>query len=81
MKRVIVAIELPSGSLAELIYKSIRPEIESQPSSSARATAIFKGRYITFVFEARSAAGVRALVNSYLRWVDMILKLAERLEV
>lgn len=81
VRRAFITLELPSPEIAHLLYNAIRPELESQPSPHAKAAAMLKGKYITFLFEAKSAAGIRALINSYLRWADMILKLAYELEV
>ncbi|RLE50251.1 MAG: hypothetical protein DRJ33_07580 [Candidatus Methanomethylicota archaeon] len=81
MRRALITLELPSRELAQIVYSSISPELKTQPSPHVRATATLKGKYITFLFEAKSTAGVRALINSYLRWVDMVLKLIQELEV
>lgn len=63
-----IQIETSSVKLARTIYQALKPELHASNSLGSRVEIQVKENSITFHFEARSTAVLRALINSYLRW-------------
>jgi KEOPS complex subunit Pcc1 len=60
---------MDSSKEAEILYKSIKPEIISSPSIRTESTLkIFKKKVILKV-KAQDSTSLRAAVNSYMRWI------------
>lgn len=61
-------INLPSSNLARTIYCSLKPELD------AKTQITVEDNVITLSFKANTIATLRALTNSYLRWISTIRK-------
>jgi len=76
----VISIVLPSHVESTLIYESIKPETESAPTSRSKVEITKEGKKITFLFEASDTTALRAAVNSYLRWVMLIVHTLNKLK-
>ena len=65
-------LDLNSKDLAQVVFKALKPEVESQPSPRVVVDLKLDGRFIIIELKADSTAALRAAVNSYLRWVSAI---------
>ena len=63
-----IQIEASSAKLVRTIHQALKPELHASNSLGSRVKIQIKENSITFYFEARSTAILRALINSYLRW-------------
>jgi KEOPS complex subunit Pcc1 len=56
---------------AEVLYKSIKPEITSAPSSRTHSTLELHGNIIKLRVKAKDSTSLRAAINSYMRWITL----------
>lgn len=62
-------IKFESNDNAEMVLKSIEPELETSPSERSSVSACREDKTLHLVIQARDAPSLRASVNSYLRWI------------
>ena len=63
---------------AEVIERTLKPE--SAESMSKMSVNISKdGDWLKLDIESQDINGLRAAINSYLRWIDMTVKITERI--
>jgi len=67
-------IELGDPDLAEKLYRTILPEVETTKSKASKASICQDGGTLYIDIEAATIAGVRALLNSYIRWITTSLE-------
>jgi len=58
-----------SENHAQMVLKSIEPELETSPSDRSSVNAFLDGKTLNLVIHAKDAPSLRASVNSYLRWI------------
>ncbi|MGC9517783.1 MAG: KEOPS complex subunit Pcc1 [Methanomicrobiales archaeon] len=81
LKRVETEIEIEFDNFndADIVLKSIKPEIISAPADRSKINAIIKGnKTLKIEIDAQDTPSLRASLNSYLRWIILsceILKL------
>jgi len=76
--RIHANVELIVGKdKGESLYLAMKPETETPSSDRSRTTISLKGDSLTLHIEATDTSALRAALNSYLRWVDGILRLLE----
>lgn len=71
-------MEFESSEDAEVILKSIEPEINTSPSDKSFTRVDLKNNILTIEIDANDTTTLRAALNSYLRWITLsydILKL------
>jgi KEOPS complex subunit Pcc1 len=67
-------IELEDFEQANIIMKSLKPELNSSPKERATAQINLKNEGILDIrIKASDATALRAAVNSYLRWIMLSL--------
>jgi len=69
-----VELDVPRD-VAEACLKSIRPEIDSDVHTRSEVTLKYEGS-LTLIIRARDLHALRAAANTYLRWLDMCVKIA-----
>jgi KEOPS complex subunit Pcc1 len=65
---------------AEIVIKSLQPEIVTSPSSRSSTDFNLKDKTLTINIQAVDVTSLRASVNSYLRWIMLshdIMKLKD----
>lgn len=62
-------------SIAENLYKILIPEVKSTKTKSSKISIKIEDGCIYLEIEAKTIAGLRALLNSYLRWVSTSMEL------
>ena len=65
-----IEINLPSPELAETVYLSLKPEL------NAKVGITVEECFLTLKIRADTIPSLRALANSYLRWVDVVCKIS-----
>jgi len=65
----ILEIRLPSSDLAKIIKLSLKPELDTKTQMTV------EDNVVTLILRSNTVATLRALFNSYLRWIGMIQKL------
>ncbi len=75
-----VTVPFRSSHEAEAVMTALRPEVESAPSKRSTVRLEGEGRRVTLTVEAPDVNGLRAAINSYLRWLilmERMLKVTE----
>ncbi len=75
-----VNMKMPSERHAELIAKSLEPEINDQHAARSMLGLERDGSFLVLKTRARDTTALRASLNTYLRWVDSTLRVLEILE-
>jgi len=66
-------INLGEYALAEKLYRALIPEAETTKSRGAKISIKVEGEALIMEIEAVAIAPLRALLNSYIRWVCISL--------
>ena len=75
-----VKIEFESKRVLETVYNALKPETVSAPTKRSKAHVEVDGKTLTLRFEARDTTALRAALNSYLRWIRLIVEVLDFLE-
>jgi KEOPS complex subunit Pcc1 len=54
---------------AEMVLRSIGPEIQTSPSQKSSVEVNLDGNNLNLILDAKDTPSLRASVNSYLRWI------------
>jgi tRNA threonylcarbamoyladenosine modification (KEOPS) complex Pcc1 subunit len=71
-RRITITLNLPSPAEAAIVFKAFQPEVAASRGIGSSVQMNVADNLVTLCFSARSTATLRALLNSYLRWVMMI---------
>lgn len=71
-RRIIITLNMHSPALAAVVSKAFQPEVSVSRASGSSVQITVAENLLTMCFETQSTATMRALINSYLRWVKMI---------
>ncbi|HEC87771.1 MAG TPA: hypothetical protein ENI52_00460 [Thermoplasmata archaeon] len=61
---------------SEIIFNSLKHE----EAPRAKVKFSLKGDKLIFVVEAKSISGLRASSNSFIKWINMVEKIAEKID-
>ena len=75
-----VKFEFKSEKALEVVFNALKPETLSAPTRRSRAYVGVDGKTLTLRFEAKDTTALRAALNSYLRWVRLIVEILDFLE-
>jgi tRNA threonylcarbamoyladenosine modification (KEOPS) complex Pcc1 subunit len=70
--RAVVRLNFPSDNHLDAVFKALKPETKKPSTSRSRVKIEREGRVLTLIFEARDTSALRAVTNSYLRWIVLI---------
>ena len=73
-QEAILQIENSSTKLAQTIHQALIPEIQTSNLGDAHVKVLRNGKLLFFHFKTKNSATLRALINSYLRWIITIQK-------
>ncbi|GEM_PF-518519 len=65
--------EIGDRETAEKLAEALLPEVESARSKASRTAIYVDGTLLCMEIEAISIAALRALLNSYIRWISTSL--------
>ncbi len=66
---LLLELDFPDERVAESIYKALDVEIKSSSGRKANLFAELKGKYISIRIASTTSSSMRAITNSYLRWI------------
>lgn len=66
-----LTIEFDNPEEADVVLKSIKPEINGSPSDRTSVDIKTDEKYLIINIEADDSASFRASLNSYLRWIKL----------
>ena len=67
----IFEIEFKTNKEAEIVLKSIKPEINGSPSDRTSVNMNIYGKILKITIDAMDTPSFRASLNSYLRWIKL----------
>lgn len=70
--RAVVRLRFQSEDHLGVVLKVLKPETEKPLTSRSRVQIRRDGKVLTLVFEARDTSALRAVTNSFLRWIALI---------
>jgi len=68
----IVRLRLPSERKSSIIQRALKPEAEASLSHRSKVQVKREGRTLTLIFESADTTALRASVNSYLSWLQLL---------
>ncbi len=77
LRKITVEIPFKSENIALIIYQSILPEVTNRKLARGQVKAKIKNNKIILAFYSRKTTIIRALWNSYIRWILSITKVLE----
>jgi len=70
--RAVVRLKFQSEDHLSIVLKALKPETDKQLTSRSRVQIRGEGKALTLIFEARDTSALRAVTNSYLRWIALV---------
>jgi len=70
--QAVVRLKFQSKKQLDIVLKALKPEAEKPLTSRSRVHIKGEDGVLTLTFEARDTSALRAVTNSYLRWIALI---------
>lgn len=70
--QAIMRLKFQSQEHLNIVLKALKPEAEKPLTSRSNAQIKKEGEVLTLIFEAKDTSALRAVTNSYLRWIALI---------
>jgi len=70
--RAIITLRFQSEDHLSVVSKALKPETEKSLTSRSKVQIGGEGKVLTLIFEARDTSALRAVINSYLRWIALV---------
>ena len=77
----VIRLTLPSEREADMILRALRPETESSATHRSKVQVTSEGRNLELFFESTDTTALRASVNSYLSWLQLLTGIYKTLEL
>jgi len=75
-----IRLKFASKKNLDVVLKALAPEAAKSTTSRSRVKIGSADGVLTLEFEARDTSALRAIVNSYLHWVLLVMDTFSRLE-
>ena len=72
-----IEIEFSSKKEAEIVLRSIEPELMDSPSDRSRTLVECQENILKIIITAMDSPSLRAALNSYLRWIMLSQQIIE----
>ncbi len=79
--KAVIHIGFSSETLLKAVLEALRPETEATPSRRCRTRIQGEGNRLSLILEASDTSALRASLNSYLRWIQMMKAALESVEL
>jgi len=77
LRKITVSIPFRDENIALIVYQSILPETMNRKSARGQVKAEIRSNKIILTFYSKKTTIIRALWNSYIRWILSIIKILE----
>ena len=74
---ITLRFEMGTPKLADAVFQALKPEVNISQKTGVKASIDIDGSVLTLCFEAKGIARLRAVTNSYLRWIATIIDTIE----
>jgi tRNA threonylcarbamoyladenosine modification (KEOPS) complex Pcc1 subunit len=78
--KAFVRLPLDSEKQLSALANALAPEIDQQISSRSNTSLTREGPNLILKMEARDTVALRAALNAYLRWINSIINVLEKVE-
>ena len=75
-----VEVELKDEEMCEVVYKALLPETMSKVTERSKASVRRLGAKIFLTIHAKDTTALRAAMNSYLRFLKVVIDLYDNLK-
>ncbi len=75
-----IRIKFPSKKALETVRNSLLPEVNKPNPSRAHVNLFSEDRVLTLIVEADDTVALRSALNTYLRWINSIVKVVESID-
>lgn len=76
----LVRLKLPSERHLEIVFNALKPEVRKPLTMRFRAILERENTFLLLKIEAGDTVALRAAVNAYLRWINLITNVLEVLQ-
>ena len=76
-----IRLTLLSEREADMILRALRPETESSATHRSKVQVANEGRNLELLFESTDTTALRASINSYLSWLQLLTNIYKALEL
>ena len=77
----LVKLKFPSEKEARIFWEALKPETESPATPRSHVRIEQEGSLLILHFEANDTTALRASLNSYLSWLNLLKNVHETLEI
>jgi len=70
--KAVIHINFSSETLLKAVLEALKPETEAMPSRRCRTRIHGDEKRLSLILEASDTSALRASLNSYLRWIQMM---------
>jgi tRNA threonylcarbamoyladenosine modification (KEOPS) complex Pcc1 subunit len=70
--QAIVRLKFQSQEHLNIVLKALKPEAEKPLTTRSKVQIKKEDEVLTLIFEAKDTSALRAVTNSYLRWIALI---------
>jgi KEOPS complex subunit Pcc1 len=74
-------VNLPSEKMSETIQKALEPETKTSITYRSKVRLGHEGKTVALFFEAEDTTALRASINSYLSWLQLLWDLCNSLQL
>ncbi len=75
-----IILNVANSQMADVIYASLLPETQDQPSYRSRSSIERSDKQVILAVEARDLASFRAAMNSYLRLIHVLVRVLSEID-
>ncbi len=75
-----IRFKFPSKRALETVRNSLLPEVNKPNPNRARVNLFGEDRVLTLLVEADDTVALRSALNTYLRWINSMVKVVETLD-
>ena len=76
----VVRLNFPSEKMSFMIQKALEPETRASVTYRSKVKLTCEGKTVSLFFEANDITALRASMNSYLSWLQMLNDLCNSLD-
>lgn len=76
----VVRLRLPSEKHLEIVLRTLEPEVGRPATTRSKANLEREGTFLVLKVKAKDTVALRTALNTYLRWMNLILDVLKILQ-
>jgi len=69
--QAVIRLNFSSEKQLKVVLEALKPETRIPPTRRSKVQIMSEGNSLTLSFEATDTSALRAIINSYLRWIHL----------